>query len=98
MTKPSKRAVHGAVLLAPASLQERFCVSWAIILTVSKLFRYAPEGEYMCATGVRGARTLRCGENDYKVVLHRFPGAHLGPTILATTEKSKKNLKNIIDI
>lgn len=69
-----------------------------IILTVSKLFRYAPEGEYMCATGVRGARTLRCGENDYKVVLHRFPGAHLGPTILATTEKSKKNLKNIIDI
>lgn len=25
-TKPSKRAVHGAVLLAPASLQERFCV------------------------------------------------------------------------
>ncbi len=68
------------------------------ILTVSKLFRYAPEGEYMCATGVRGARTLRCGENDYKVVLHRFPGAHLGPTILATTEKSKKNLKNIIDI
>ena len=66
--------------------------------SISKLFRYAPEGEYMCATGVRGARTLRCGENDYKVVLHRFPGAHLGPTILATTEKSKKNLKNIIDI
>lgn len=31
----------------------------------------------MCATGARGARTLRCGENDYKVVLHRFPGAHL---------------------
>ena len=26
LTKPSKRAVHGAVLLAPASLQERFCV------------------------------------------------------------------------
>ena len=52
----------------------------------------------MCATGVRGARTLRCGENDYKVVLHRFPGAHLVPTLLATTEKSKKNLKNIIDI
>ena len=95
LTKQSKRAVHGAVLLAPASLQERFV---GIILTVSKLFRYAPEGEYMCATGVRGARTLRCGENDYKVVLHRFPGAHLGPTILATTGKSKKNLKNIIDI
>ena len=55
-------------------------------------------GAYVCATGARGARTLRCGENDYKVVLHRFPGAHLGPTILATTEKSKKNLKNIIDI
>lgn len=52
----------------------------------------------MCATGARGARTLRCGENDYKVVLHRFPGAHLGLALLATTEKSKKNLKNIIDI
>ena len=54
------------------------------ILTVSKLFRYAPAGEYVCATGARGARTLRCGENDYKVVLHRFPGAHLVPTLLAT--------------
>lgn len=31
-------------------------------LTVSKLLRYAPAGEYMCATGARGARTLRCGE------------------------------------
>ena len=69
-----------------------------IILTVSKLFRYAPEGEYVCATGARGARTLRCGENDYKVVLHRFYGAHLGPTLLVTAEKSKKNLNNIIDI
>ena len=29
-----------------------------IILTVSKLFRYAPEGECVCATGVRGARTI----------------------------------------
>ena len=28
LTKPSKRAVRGAVLLAPASMQERFCVSW----------------------------------------------------------------------
>ena len=28
LTKPSKRAVHGAVLLAPASLQGRFCASW----------------------------------------------------------------------
>lgn len=28
-----------------------------IILTLSKLFRYAPEGEYVCATGARGART-----------------------------------------
>ena len=27
-----------------------------IILTVSKLLRYAPAGEYMCATGARGAR------------------------------------------
>jgi len=29
LTKPSKRAVHGAVLLAPASMPGRFCVSWA---------------------------------------------------------------------
>ena len=29
LTKPSKRAVHGAVLLAPASMQGRFCVLWA---------------------------------------------------------------------
>jgi hypothetical protein len=28
LTKPSKRAVRGAVLLAPASMQERFCASW----------------------------------------------------------------------
>ena len=28
-----------------------------IILTVSKLFHYAPAGEYVCATGARGART-----------------------------------------
>ena len=28
LTKPSKRAIRGAVLLAPASMQERFCVSW----------------------------------------------------------------------
>ena len=61
-----------------------------IILTVSKLFRYAPAGEYVCATGARGARTLRCGENDYKVVLHRFPGAHLGPTILPQLKKVRK--------
>ena len=27
-----------------------------IILTVSKLLRYAPAGEYVCATGARGAR------------------------------------------
>ena len=27
-TKPSNRAVHGAVLLAPASMQVRFCASW----------------------------------------------------------------------
>ena len=54
LTKQSKRAVHGAVLLAPASLQERFV---GIILTVSKMFRYAPAGEYVCATGARDART-----------------------------------------
>ena len=28
LTKPSKRAVRGAVLLAPASLQGRFCALW----------------------------------------------------------------------
>ena len=28
LTKPSKRAIRGAVLLAPASMQERFCASW----------------------------------------------------------------------
>lgn len=28
-----------------------------IILTVSKMFRYAPAGEYVCATGARDART-----------------------------------------
>ena len=29
LTKPSKRAVHSAVLLAPASMQVHFCASWA---------------------------------------------------------------------
>lgn len=29
-----------------------------IILTVSKKFRYAPTGEYVCVTGARGARTI----------------------------------------
>ena len=28
LTKPSKRAIRGAVLLAPASMQGRFCASW----------------------------------------------------------------------
>ena len=28
-----------------------------IILTVSKLFRYVPAGEYGCAIGARGTRT-----------------------------------------
>lgn len=52
----------------------------------------------MCAPPVPGARVL-CVEMEVIMgVLHRFPGAHLGPTLLATTEKSKKNLKNIIDI
>lgn len=92
-TRRSWRGSPRSCVLAGAFL--RFV---GIILTVSKLFRYAPAGEYVCATGARGARTLRCGENDYKVVLHRFPGAHLVPTLLATTKKSKKNLKNIIDI
>lgn len=29
-----------------------------IILTVSKMLRYAPAGEYVCDTGARGARTI----------------------------------------
>ena len=92
-TRRSWRGSPRSCVLAGAFL--RFV---GIILTVSKLFRYVPAGEYGCAIGARGTRTLRCGENDYKVVLHRFYGAHLGPTLLVTTEKSKKNLKNIIDI
>ena len=40
-TKPLKRAVHGAVLLAPASMQVRFCAFMGIISTVSKSLRYA---------------------------------------------------------
>jgi len=54
--------------------------------------------ESTCAPPVPGARVL-CVEMEVIMgVLHWFPGAHLGPTLLATTEKSKKNLKNIIDI
>ena len=56
-----------------------------IILTVSKLLRYAPAGEYMCDTRCPGRAYITLWRNDYKV-------------ILATTEKSKKNLKKIIDI
>ena len=51
-----------------------------IILTVSKLFRYAPAGEYVYATGARGARTLRCGGNDYEGVLHRYTVFTWGPS------------------
>lgn len=93
-TRRSWRGSPRSCVLAGAFL--RFV---GIILTVSKLFRYAPTGEYVCATGARGARTLLYVEMEVIMgVLHRFYGAHLGPTLLATTEKSKKNLKNIIDI
>lgn len=50
-----------------------------IILTISKLFRYAPAGEYGCTIGARGARTLRCGGNDYEDVLHRYTVLTWGP-------------------
>ena len=51
VTKPSKRAVRGAVLLAPASMQGRFCNLVGIISTVSKPLRYALRREYVCARG-----------------------------------------------
>lgn len=54
--------------------------------------------ESTCAPPVPGARVPYVVVEIIMGVLHRFTGAHLGPTILATTEKSKKNLKNIIDI
>ena len=41
------------------------------ILTVSKLFRYAPAGEYVCATGARGARTLRWDGSYYGPVSYK---------------------------
>ena len=53
--------------------------------------------ESTCAPSVPGARVLYVEMEVIMGVLHRFYGAHLGSTILATTEKSKKNLKNIID-
>ena len=42
LTKPSKRAFRGAVLLAPASMHGRFCVSWHNFYSIlaSSLFAY----------------------------------------------------------
>ena len=54
--------------------------------------------ESMGAPSVPGAREPYVVVEVIMGVLHRFYGVHLGPAILATTEKSKKNLKNIIDI
>ena len=51
-TRRSWRGSPRSCVLAGAFL--RFV---GIILTVSKLFRYAPAGEYGCAIGARGART-----------------------------------------
>ena len=51
-TRHGRRGSPRSCVLAGAFL--RFV---GIILTVSKLFRYAPEGEYVCAIGARGART-----------------------------------------
>ncbi len=48
-TRRSWRGSPRSCVLAGAFL--RFV---GIILTVSKLFRYAPEGEYMCATECPG--------------------------------------------
>lgn len=51
-TRRSWRGSPRSCVLAGAFL--RFV---GIILTVSKLFRYVPAGEYVCATGAWDART-----------------------------------------
>ena len=51
-TRRSWRGSPRSCVLAGAFL--RFV---GIILTVSKLFRYVPAGEYGCAIGARGTRT-----------------------------------------
>ena len=79
VTKPSKRAVRGAVLLAPASMQGRFCRLVGIISTVSKPLRYALRREYVCARGTRGLRSLRCGEFALRVVAHDT--CHVSPHV-----------------
>ena len=53
MGLPVERGSPRSCVLAGAFL--RFM---GIILTVSKMLRYAPAGEYVCATGARGARTI----------------------------------------
>ena len=61
LTKPSKRAVHGAVSPHPCVHAGVFLCSLGIISTVSKPLRYALPQEYVCAAGTRGLRPLRCG-------------------------------------
>ena len=61
LTKPSKRAVRGAVSPHPCVHAGVFLCSLGIISTVSKPLRYALPQEYVCAAGTRGLRPLRCG-------------------------------------
>ena len=46
-----------------------FLCLMGIISTVSKPLRYSASGEYVCASGTRGLRALRCGFNDKWFIL-----------------------------
>ena len=61
LTKPSKRAVRGAFSPHPCVHAGVFLRFMDIISTVSKPLRYSLLQEYVCATGARGLRPLRCG-------------------------------------
>ena len=61
LTKPSKRAVRGAFSPHPCVHAGVFLRFMGIISTVSKPLRYSLLQEYVCATGARGLRPLRCG-------------------------------------
>ena len=67
LTKPSKRAVHGAVSPHPCVHAGVFLRFMGIISTVSKPLRYSLLQGYMCATGARGLRPLRCGGNVVQI-------------------------------
>lgn len=65
------------IILAPPSLAGHFCVSWAIISTVSRQLRYALTREHMppLHTETRDLRHLRCGK--MVACVHRSsPGAY----------------------